>query len=148
MVGLGAESECAFQLHIHDGLLFSLMKKMWGEQFMLIWSLETQAPSLFMLHHSEHEASMFRVTHGCLTSITQEASRSKEWEQLKTCESPAVNFLKKPSGKSIPITLSNFSLLRTYAHSQSHLVIKEAGKCHLLFRHVSAHLKLDLYFKS
>lgn len=78
LVGLRAESECSFQLHIRDGLLFSLMKKRRGEQFMLIWSLETQAPSLIMLHHSEHEASMFKVTHGCLTSITQEASRSKE----------------------------------------------------------------------
>lgn len=31
----------------------------------LIWSLEAQAPSLFLLHYSEHGPSVFKVNHGC-----------------------------------------------------------------------------------
>ena len=64
MVRLGRWIRMVF-LVAHNGLPFSLLKKRRGEQSMLIWSLETQAPSLFLLPRSQHEVSIFKGTHNC-----------------------------------------------------------------------------------
>jgi len=102
---------------------------------LLIWSLEAQAPSLFLLHYSEHGASVFKVNHGC------------HHIQAAWIMSSAVILLKKLSRKSKSVTSSNFSLLKTQAHSHT-WVVREVQECHLLFGHVSVPDKARSLFKN
>lgn len=110
MVGLGGGPEWFFSV-AHNGLseyafTFLSHEKDQRQQSVAGTLIRIPGSSLFLLHHSQHEASIFKVTHGCHYIHDPGNLKEQRERALDVC----ATLLKELFRNSSPITSANFPL--------------------------------------